>query len=61
MKLDLVKKTIKDFDSLFNRFDYLSDKSSLSDKESVEYINILFTFRLVYLNLDKVKDKFIDN
>lgn len=61
MRLDLIKKTIKDFDSLFNRFDYLSSLSTLSDKESSEYINILFTFKLVYLNLDKVKDKFINN
>lgn len=61
MRLDLVKKTIKDFDSLFNRFVYLSSLSNLSDKESAEFINILFTFKLVYLNLDKFKDKFINN
>lgn len=59
MRLDLIKKTIKDFDSLLNRFDYLCSKKKLTETESAEYINILITFKLVYLNLEKVKDKFL--
>ena len=60
MRIDLVKKTISNFDSLLSRYDYLSSLPTLSDKESAEYINILFTFKLVYLNLEKIKDKFLN-